>query len=90
MANQLTIRTDADLERALAALTSDGRTRTEAVRSAIFDAERAARRAELQAWVEGVGSHPAEVAAARTVAAEFSDDEDDWAEGTPGTVWAAR
>lgn len=90
MPNQLTIRTDADLERALGALTVGGRTRTEAVRAAIFDAERAARRAELRAWAESTRCNPAEVAAARELAAEFSDDEDDWAEGTPGTVWTAR
>ncbi len=70
MATSLTIRMDPDIERALASLTADGRSRSEAVRAAILDAERAARRAEMRAEAERLRNDPvdrAEIAAIRAI-----------------------
>lgn len=67
----LTIRTDEEVEAALTALTSDGRTRSEAVRSAILDAERSRRRAALRAEAEALRDDPDDVAASRALAAEM-------------------
>lgn len=67
----LTIRTDSEIERALAALTDDGRTRSEVVRAAILGAERAQRRARLRAEAEQLRDDPDDVAAARELAAEM-------------------
>lgn len=70
----LTIRTDSEVERALAAaLTQDGRSRSEATRTAILDAERAQRRALLRAEAEALRNDPADVAASRELAAELDD-----------------
>ena len=71
MTTSLTVRLDDDAERALQALTGDGRTRTEAVRAALLDAERALRRADLRAWAERMNDDPAEVAAARALAGDL-------------------
>ncbi len=73
MATPLTVRLDDDAERALQALTAGGRTRTEAVRSALLDAERALRRSELRAWAQQLNEDPAEVAAAQALVAELDD-----------------
>ncbi|MHB1612896.1 MAG: hypothetical protein ACYCXA_00385 [Actinomycetes bacterium] len=67
----LTIRTDPQVERALAALTSDGQSRSEAARSAILEAERAHRRARLRAEAEDLRNDSDDVAASRELAAEM-------------------
>lgn len=67
----LTIRTDADLERALSALTSDGRSRSDAARAAILAAEREQRRARMRAEAEALRDDPEDVAASRLLAADM-------------------
>lgn len=67
----LTIRTGPEVERALASLTSGGRSRSEVARSAILDAERAYRRARLRAEAEELRNDPDDVAASRALAAEM-------------------
>jgi Arc/MetJ-type ribon-helix-helix transcriptional regulator len=67
----LTIRTDPEVERALAALTSEGKSRSEAARAAILEAERAHRRARLRAEAEALRADPDDVAASRALAAEM-------------------
>lgn len=69
--NTLTIRTDPEVERALAALTSEGKSRSQAVRAAILEAERAQRRARLRAEAEALRNDPDDVAASRALAAEM-------------------
>jgi Arc/MetJ-type ribon-helix-helix transcriptional regulator len=73
VAASLTIRLDDAAERALHTLLETGRTRTEVVRAALLEAERAHRRAELRAWAERISADPAEVAAARALAAELDN-----------------
>ena len=73
MATSLTVRLDDEAERALKALTAAGRTRTEAVKAALLDAEKALRRAELRAWAQQMNDDPAEVAAARALAVDLDD-----------------
>ncbi len=73
MPASITIRTHPEIDRALDALTQDGRTRSEAVRAAILDAERAARRAALRAWAEEIRTDPNEVAASRALTAEMDE-----------------
>lgn len=67
----LTIRTDPEVERALAALTREGQSRSEAARTAILDAERARRRALMRAEAEELRNDPDDVAAAGELAAEM-------------------
>ncbi|WP_343598750.1 hypothetical protein [Mycobacterium sp.] len=67
----LTIRTDPEVELALAALTSEGQSRSEAARQAILDAERARRRARLRAEAEQLRNDPEDAAASRELAAEM-------------------
>lgn len=67
----LTIRTDPEVEQALDALTSEGRSRSEAARVAILDAERARRRAQLRAEAEELRNDPDDVAASQELAAEM-------------------
>ncbi|WP_024442889.1 MULTISPECIES: hypothetical protein [unclassified Mycobacterium] len=67
----LTIRTDSEVERALAELTSGGRSRSEAARAAILDAERARRRERMRAEAEELRNDPDDVAASRELAAEM-------------------
>ena len=67
----LTIRTDPDVERALEILTGGGQSRSEAARTAILEAERAHRRAQLRAEAELLRDDPDDVAAARELAAEM-------------------
>ena len=63
--------TDSDVERALATLTQDGRSRSEVTRAAILDAERAQRRALLRAEAEALRNDPEDVAASLELAAEM-------------------
>lgn len=67
----LTIRTDVEVESALASLTAGGRSRSEAARDAILDAARAQRRARLRAEAEELRNDPDDVAASRELAAEM-------------------
>lgn len=67
----LTIRTDPDIERALSTLTADGRTRSDAVRAAILDAERQLRRAAMRARAEELRNDPEDVAESKRVLAEM-------------------
>lgn len=67
----LTIRTDPEVERALDALTSQGKSRSEAAREAILQAERTQRRARLRAEAEALRSDPEDVAASRALAQEM-------------------
>ena len=67
----LTIRTDPEVERALEALTREGLSRSEAARTAILEAERAHRRARLQAEAASLLNDPEDVAASRELAAEM-------------------
>lgn len=67
----LTIRTDEEVERALTSLTAEGRSRSEAARSAILDAARAQRRARLRAEAEELRNDPEDVAASRALTAEM-------------------
>ena len=69
----LTIRTDAALEHALQELTKTGRSRSDAARAAILDAERAQRRARLRAEAEELRNDPEDVAASRELAAEMDE-----------------
>lgn len=67
----LTIRTDAAVERALDELTREGGSRSEVVRQAILDAERARRRARLREEAEALRNDPDDVAASRELLAEM-------------------
>lgn len=67
----LTIRTDADVERALDALTADGRSRSDVVREAILDTERQSRRARMRAESEALRNDPDDAAAARRLASDM-------------------
>lgn len=67
----LTIRTDPEVERALAILTSGGQSRSEAARTAILEAERAQRRTRLRAEADALRNDPEDVAASRELAAEM-------------------
>jgi Arc/MetJ-type ribon-helix-helix transcriptional regulator len=69
----LTIRTDDELERALASLTSDGRSRSDAARAAILAAEREQRRARMRAEAEALRDDPEDVALSRLLAAEMDE-----------------
>lgn len=67
----LTIRIDEDVQKALDALTSDGRSRSEAARAAILDAERAQRRARLRAEAEALMNDPEDLAEVRAIQQEM-------------------
>ncbi|HEU0191218.1 MAG TPA: hypothetical protein VFR17_08105 [Mycobacterium sp.] len=69
--SMLTIRTDSEVERALAVLTSDGQSRSEVARNAILEASRAYRRTRLRAEAEQLRNDPDDVAAAHELAAEM-------------------
>jgi Arc/MetJ-type ribon-helix-helix transcriptional regulator len=69
----LTIRTDPEVERALDVLTSEGKSRSEAVRAAILEAERSHRRARLRAEAEALRDDPEDVAASQALAAEMDE-----------------
>jgi hypothetical protein len=67
----LTIRTDTTVERALAALTRGGRSRSEVARDAILAAEREQRRARMRAEAEALRDDPEDVEASKDLAAEM-------------------
>ena len=67
----LTIRIDAEVEQALASLTSEGQSRSAVARKAILDAERARRRARLRAEAEELRADPEDAAASRRLTAEM-------------------
>lgn len=67
----ITVRTDPEVDRALKSLTRGGRSRSEVVRSAILEAERAQRRARLRAEAQRLRDDPDDVAASRRLAAEM-------------------
>lgn len=67
----LTIRTDAEVERALDFLTHNGGSRSEAARTAILAAERQARRAQLRAEAQALRDDPEDVKASRELAREM-------------------
>ncbi len=69
--NTLTIRTDPEVERALAVLTSQGKSRSEVARAAILEAERGHRRAQLRAEAMQLRDDPQDVRASRELAAEM-------------------
>jgi Arc/MetJ-type ribon-helix-helix transcriptional regulator len=69
--SSLTIRTDAEVERALEGLTSDGSSRSEAARAAILEADRTQRRARLRAEAESLRNDPRDVAVSQELAAEM-------------------
>lgn len=67
----LTIRTDADVDRALEALTSGGQAKSDVVRNAILLAERTERRARMRAEAEALRDDPSDVTQARQLAADM-------------------
>ncbi len=67
----MTIRTDEEIERALAALTRDGRSRSDAVRAAIMLAYREERAAQLRAEAEAAADDPDDLAEIRTIRSEL-------------------
>lgn len=67
----LTIRTDREVERALESLTADGRSKSEAVRDAILETERAHRRARMRAEALALRDDPEDLAASKELAAEM-------------------
>lgn len=67
----LTIRTDADVERALDYLSQEGYSRSQAARLAIVEAERAHRRARMRAEAEQLRNDPEDVAASQELTAEL-------------------
>ncbi|MFT4137086.1 hypothetical protein [Microbacterium sp.] len=67
----LTIRTDPDVDRALAALTADGQSKSEAVRTAILETERSRRRALMRAEAEALRNDPDDVAESKRLAAQM-------------------
>lgn len=71
--NTLTIRTDAEVEHALDALVGEGATRSQAVRAAILETERAHRRARMRAEAEALRDDPDDVRASRELAAEMDE-----------------
>jgi Arc/MetJ-type ribon-helix-helix transcriptional regulator len=67
----ITVRTDAEIEAALAALTADGRSRSEAVRAAVLDAARARIREQVEAEARALAEDPDDLAEARAVQADL-------------------
>ncbi|CAM3284565.1 hypothetical protein OCAE111667_01805 [Occultella aeris] len=68
----ITIRTDDQVERALAELTSRGSNRSDVVRRAILELARTEHAAALRAEAEALRDDPADVAAAKALAHEMS------------------
>lgn len=66
-------RTDARAERALAELTADGSTVSEAIRRALVDAVRLRRREQMRRESLEVSGDPADVAESRQVLAEMDE-----------------
>lgn len=67
----LTIRTDPEVERALDALTGQGKSRSEVAREAILEAERTQRRARLRKEAEALLNDPQDVRESRELAQEM-------------------
>lgn len=67
----ITIRTDDAVDEALAALSGEHRSRSEAIRAAILLAHRMQRHAQLRAEAEALSNDPEEAAASRQLAAEM-------------------
>ncbi|MEO6318649.1 MAG: hypothetical protein ABIP36_07695 [Acidimicrobiales bacterium] len=65
----ITVRTNAEIEAALAALTADGSTRSQAVRTALLGAARARIRKQVEAESRALASDPDDLAEARAVQA---------------------
>jgi len=65
------VRTDAEMEAALAVLTADGSTRPQAVRAALLDAARARTRSQVMQESRALAAHPEDLAEARAVQAEM-------------------
>jgi hypothetical protein len=63
----LTVRTDSEVDKALAALTADGTSTSDAVRSAILAAYRRRYYAELQSAAEDAAHDPDDLAAVRAI-----------------------
>jgi len=66
-------RTDERAERALAELTADGSTVSEAIRQALVDAVRLRRREQMRRESREVSGDPADVAESRQVLAEMDE-----------------
>jgi len=69
--SSLTIRTDREVEQALDSLTHDGRSRSDAARMAILEAERSQRRARLRAEAEELRNDPDDVAQSQKLAEDM-------------------
>lgn len=67
----VTIRTDAETDRALEALTRDGRSRSEVVREAILLAYRRQASARLRAEARAAAADPADLAEVRSIREEL-------------------
>jgi len=67
----ITVRTDAEIEAALAALTADGSTRSQAVRAAVLDAARARVRRLVEEESRAIAADPEDLAEARAVQADM-------------------
>lgn len=67
----ITVRTDAEIEAALAALTADGSTRSEAVRAALLDAARARVRRQVEEESRSLAADPHDLAEAKAVQADM-------------------
>ncbi len=67
----MTFRTDEETERALTALTRDGRSRSDAVRAAILLAYRHESAAQLRAEAEAAADDPDDLAEVRAIRAEM-------------------
>jgi hypothetical protein len=67
----LTVRTDREVDQALAALTADGTSTSDAVRTAILAAYRERYYAQLQAAAEAAADDPADLAEVRAIREEM-------------------
>lgn len=67
----ITVRTDAEIEAALSALTADGSTRSQAVRTALLDAARARIRRQVEEESRALACDPDDLAEARAVQADM-------------------
>jgi hypothetical protein len=67
----LTFRTDTASEKALAELTADGASVSEAIRRALLEAARQRRRAEMRRQAEALALDPEDLAESRAILAEM-------------------
>ncbi len=67
----ITVRADSEVERALAELTSDGKSQSAAIREAIIAAYRVHRAARLRAEAEALANDPDDRAEIRAVQADM-------------------